>query len=184
MELSRKAEAFVSHFGEMSSRWGFNRTVGQILALLVVHSSSLNADEISQTLHISRGNTSMALKELQSWRLVRLERIPGDRKDYFTTAGSIADMAKTVFEERRKREIDPTLSLLRDHLLEPPTDHEEQHAQQQMAELHDLLELLTQWAGHLNNMSPEQLQSLMKLGAGVSKVLEFKDKVAGKHKDT
>lgn len=182
MELSRKAEAFVSHFGEMSSRWGFNRTVGQMLALLVVRSTSLNADEIAQTLHISRGNVSMGLKELQSWRLIRLERVPGDRKDYFTIAGSISDMARIVFEERRKREIDPTLSLLRDHLLDTPVNEEEVHAQQQMAELHDLLELLTQWAGHLNNMTPEQLQSLMKLGAGVGKVLEFKDKVVGKNK--
>ena len=180
IELTTKAEAFVSHFGEMGSRWGFNRTVGQMLALLVIHSRPLNADQLSATLSISRGNVSMGLKELQSWRLIRTERIAGDRKDYFTSAGSIWDMAHTVFEERKKREIDPTLSLLRTHLLDDPKSDEEQFAQEKIHELHDLLELVTEWAGHLNNLSADQLQTLMKMGSGIGKVLEVKDKLLGK----
>lgn len=172
--LSEASESFVRHFGEMGSRWGFNRTVGQIYGLLVVTEEPLNADQIGELLSISRGNVSMGLKELQSWRLIKLHHIPGDRKEYFSDVGDFWDMAKTVFEERRKRELDPTLSLLRSNLLREPESEEDVYAQQRMNELHDLLELLNEWASALNTLNPETLQSLMKMGAGISKFLKLK----------
>lgn len=122
----------------------------------------------------------MGIKELQSWRLVRVQRYAGDRKDYFTTAGSIWDMAQTVFEERRKREIEPTLSVLRTNLLDEPESDQEAYAHSQMSELLTLLEQLTHWAQQLNDLSPSQLQGLLKLGSGVSKVLELKDRLTGR----
>ncbi len=182
VKLNKKTEDFVVHFGEMGSRWGFNRTVGQMLALLVIHPEPLNADDMAEALHVSRGNVSMGLKELQSWRLVRVQRVAGDRKDYFTTAGSLWDMAQTVFEERRKREIEPTLTILRSSLLEEPETDQERYAHQQMSELLSLLEQLTNWAQQLNQLSPAQLQGLLKLGSGVSKVLELKDRIQGSAK--
>ncbi|MCM2680990.1 GbsR/MarR family transcriptional regulator [Echinimonas agarilytica] len=177
MTMSPKIESFVMHFGEMGSRWGFNRTVGQIYALLVIHEEPLTANDIATALSISRGNVSMGLKELQSWRLVHVSHQPGDRKDYYSTAGQIWDMAKTVFEERRKREIDPTLSLLRDQLLDTAANQEEKYAQERMREIHDLLEGLTQWSTELHSMSPETLHKLMKLGSGFSKVVDMKDRL-------
>ncbi len=175
--LTAKTEAFVLHFGEMGSRWGFNRTVGQILALLVIYPKALNAEQIANALKISRGNVSMGLKELQSWQLIQLTHQPGDRKDYFLPRGSFWDMAQTVFNERRKREVDPTLSLLRDHLLDTPENAQDEYGQQQIKELHDLLELLTNWAEQLNDLSAPQLQRLMALGSGVNKLLSLKDKL-------
>ena len=65
MELSQNNQAFVMHCGEMGSRWGFNRTVGQICALLVITGGPITADQIAEALSISRGNVSMSLKELQ-----------------------------------------------------------------------------------------------------------------------
>lgn len=182
MKLNPTAENFVVHFGEMGSRWGFNRTVGQMLALLVIHPEPLNAEDIAETLHVSRGNVSMGLKELQSWRLVRVQRVHGDRKDYFTVSGSIWELAQTVFEERRKREIEPTLSVLRSNLLDEPKSDEEAFAQQQMSDLLTLLEQLTNWAQQLNNLSPGQLQGLLRLGSGVGKVLDLKDRIIGQPK--
>ena len=122
----------------------------------------------------------MGIKELQSWRLIKVQHIPGDRKEYYAPAGTIWDMANRVFEERKKREIDPTLSLLRDNLLEPATNDDEKFAQQQMHEIHDLLETVTKWSSELQRLSPEQLQSLMKLGSGIGKVLDFKDNILKK----
>jgi DNA-binding transcriptional regulator GbsR (MarR family) len=176
MQMSPMIESFVLHFGEMGSKWGFNRTVGQLFALLVVMERPLTANEIAEALSISRGNVSMGLKELQSWRLVQVNHIPGDRKDYFTASGSIWDMANKVFEERRKREIEPTLSLLRDLLLDKPANDTESHAQDRLNEIHDLLEMATQWSVELQHLGPEKLQTLMKLGSGVGKVLEVKDR--------
>lgn len=180
MKMTPKIESFVFHFGEMGSRWGFNRTVGQIYALLVLNEHPLTANEIAELLGISRGNVSMGLKELHSWQLVQTIHKQGDRKDYYHTKGSIWDMANKVFEERRKREMDPTLSLLRDILLEQPANQEEQFAQHRINEIHDLLENITHWTQSLQSLSPDKLNTLMKLGAGVGKVLEFKDKLKQK----
>jgi DNA-binding transcriptional regulator GbsR (MarR family) len=176
MKMTPMIESFVMHFGEMGSRWGFNRTVGQMYALLVVSDEALSANQIAEALSISRGNVSMGIKELQSWRLIQLFHKPGDRKDYFLPLGSIWDMANKVFEERRKREMDPTLSLLRDILLDNPANASEEYAQGRLQEIHDLLESMTKWSMELQRLSPEKLNTLMKLGSGVGKVLDMKDK--------
>lgn len=180
MKLTTKIESFVMHCGEMGSRWGFNRTVGQMYGLLIIHENALTAVEISEALNISRGNVSMGIKELQSWRLVQVQHKPKDRKEYYSPAGSIWEMATRVFEERRKREVDPTLSLLRDNLLDEPSNQKEVYAQEKMHEIHDLLETGTHWASELQSMSPEKLKTLMKLGSGVSKVINFTDKLINK----
>lgn len=174
--MSEKTASFVMHFGEMGSRWGFNRTVAQILALLVINPQPLNADDIAQALKISRGNVSMGLKELNAWQLIQVKHQAGDRKDYFT-AGDFWQMAKVVLSERRKREVDPTLTLLRNHLLHPADNKDDEYAQNQIQELHDLLELLTGWANQLDRLSIEQIKSLLKLGSGISKIIDLKDKI-------
>ncbi|TLX48207.1 GbsR/MarR family transcriptional regulator [Pseudoalteromonas phenolica] len=180
MILSQKLENFVLHCGEMGSRWGFNRTIGQMVGLLVISEQPLSANEIAEALRISRGNVSMGIKELQSWQLVKVIHVPGDRKEYYAPNGSIWDLANKVFEERRKREIDPTLTLLRDSIIEPAESNEEAYAQEQMQQIHDLLETVTKWSAELQRLSPEQLQTLMKLGSSVSKVIDLKDKLLKK----
>ncbi|NMH60149.1 GbsR/MarR family transcriptional regulator [Alteromonas ponticola] len=171
----------VLHFGEMGSRWGFNRTVGQILALIVLNDKPISAQEIADSLSISRGNTSMGLKELQSWQLVKQHIVPGERKEFFVAAGDIWTLANRVLEERKKREIDPTLSLLRDLLLDTPSNKTDTEAQKKLNEIHDLLESVTRWSEELQRLGPDKLATLMKLGASVGKVLEFKDKLKPGH---
>lgn len=168
------------HCGEMGSRWGFNRTIGQMYGLLLISEDALTANEIAELLSISRGNVSMGIKELNAWQLITVKHKPADRKEYYQPAGSIWQMANRVFEQRRKREIDPTLSLLRDNLLTDATNQQEQYAQDKMAEIHDLLEMITEYASELQSLSPEKLSTLMKLGAKVSKVLEIKDKLVNR----
>lgn len=180
MKITPELESFVFHFGEMGSRWGFNRTVGQMYALLVLSEHALTANEISDSLSISRGNVSMGLKELHSWQLVKTIHKPGDRKDYYDTNGSIWDMAQKVFEERRKREIDPTLSLLRGILLNRPKNEVGVYANDRIQEILTLLENITQWTQSLQSLSPDQLQNLIKLGSGVNKVFDLKDKLLQK----
>ncbi|HEY6529571.1 MAG TPA: MarR family transcriptional regulator [Cellvibrionaceae bacterium] len=173
-------QSFVLHFGEMGSRWGINRTVGQIYALLMLSQAPLNAEYIAQSLEISRSNVSVGLKELQSWRLVKLQHQPGDRKEYYSLAGDTWDMALRVMEERRKREIDPTLAILDALLKEPVESIDDQYAQSKMQQVQELLSMLSQWSNDLQSLSPESLQRLMQLGAGVNRLLELKDKLLGK----
>ena len=171
---------FVSHFGEMGSRWGINRTVGQIYALIFISPHALNADDIAEALEFSRSNVSMGLKELQSWRLVKLRHQPGDRREYFEAPADVWEIVRVLAEERRRREIEPTLSMLRMALLEAPTSDAERHAQERMKEMHELIDRLMTWFDDVQKLAPETAMQLMGMGATVTKVLEFKDRMTGK----
>ena len=174
--LSPLVRSFVGHFGEMGSRWGINRTVGQIYALIFVSPRPLNADEIAEALEFSRSNVSMGLKELQAWRLVNLRHLSGDRREYFDAPTDAWEIFRTLAEERRRREIEPTLSMLRNALLEQPTTDEDRIAQQRMKGMHDLIELMTTWFDDVQRLDQRTLAQLMKMGAKVQRLLEFTGK--------
>lgn len=177
MNLPPLVQSFVLHFGEMGSRWGINRTVGQIYALLYLSPRPLCADDIVEQLGFSRSNVSMGLKELQSWNLVRHMHLPDDRRDYFNTPDDVWQIVRTLVEERKKREVDPTLSMLRELLMQQPGNPEEQHAQDRMREMHDLIELLGGWYEDVRRLETERLVQLLTLGARVQKILEVKDRL-------
>jgi DNA-binding transcriptional regulator GbsR (MarR family) len=171
--LSPLVASFVGHFGEMGHRWGINRTVGQIYALVFVSPVPLNADEIAERLEFSRSNVSMGLKELQAWRLVRLRHLPGDRREYFEAPTDTWEIFRTLAEERRRREIEPTLSMLRNALLESPASEEDRIAQQRMKGMHDLIELMTSWFDDVQRLDQKTLATLMKMGARVQRLLDL-----------
>ena len=171
---------FVAHFGEMGSRWGINRTVGQIYALIFLSPRPLHADEIAQALAFSRSNVSMGLKELQAWRLVRLGHQPGDRREYFEAPGDVWEIFRVLAQERRRREVEPTLSMLRTALMEPADSEEERYAQQRMREMHDLIDRLMAWFDDVQRLAPETALQLMGMGSAVTRVLKAKDRFTGK----
>ena len=171
---------FIAHFGEMGSKWGINRTVGQIYALIFISQRALNADDIAETLEFSRSNVSMGLKELQAWRLVRLRHQPGDRREYFEAPADVWEIFRVLAEERRRREIEPTLSMLRMALLEESGTEAERHAQARMKDMHDLIDRLMTWFDDVQKLAPETAMQLMGMGATVTRVLEFKDRFTGK----
>jgi DNA-binding transcriptional regulator GbsR (MarR family) len=173
LPLSPLVRSFVTHFGEMGSRWGINRTVGQIYALIYVAARPVNADEIVEALGVSRSNVSMGLKELQAWRLVRLRHLPGDRREHFEAPGNAWETFRTLAEERRRREIEPTLTMLRDALMQQATTPDDQHAQARMREMHDLIEMLMRWYDEVQHMDTQTLSQLMRMGAKVGKLLEY-----------
>jgi len=177
MNLSPIIRDFVLHFGEMGSRWGINRTVGQIYALLFLSNQPLNADQIVEALGFSRSNVAMGLKELSSMNLVMLQHIPGDRKDYFITHEDIWEIVRNLIEERRKREVQPTLTMLRSVIMEEPRTDEEVYAQKKMHEMHDVIEMLTDWYQEMQGFETERLIGLMKLGAKIFQLYQFKDKL-------
>ena len=178
--LTPLVQSFVGHFGEMGSRWGINRTVGQIYALIYVSPEPLHADDIGEKLEFSRSNVSMGLKELQAWRLVRLRHVPGDRREYFDAPGDAWEVFQTLAEARRRREIEPTLSMLRNALLETPATPEDRYAQERMKGMHDLIELITTWFDDVQRLDQQTLSQLMKMGAKVQRLLEFTGKARGR----
>ena len=184
-DLSDLRKEFILHFGEMGSRWGINRTVGQIYALLFLSDRALCADDIVTALGFSRSNVSMGLKELQSWNLVRLSHQTGDRRDFFTTPEDLWDIVRTLITERRKREIDPTLSKLRELSMTKPAP-EDTYAHARIAEARELIEDMTRFHDELDRLETQKLVALMKAGRklqsfvqGASRVLPLSAKTKG-----
>ena len=171
---------FVAHFGEMGSRWGINRTVGQIYALLFISAKPLNADDITEALEFSRSNVSMGLKELQSWRLVHMRHQPGDRREYFEAPADVWEIFRTLAEERRRREIEPTQSMLRSALLQETHSEDEAYAQERMQEMYELIDKLMKWFDDVQRLNPETAIQLMGMGSAVTRVLTIKDRLTGK----
>jgi len=175
MTITSLHQDFVLHFGEMGSRWGINRTVGQIYALLFLSEEPLNAETITDALSISRSNTSMGLKELQSWNLVRMRHKPGDRRDYFTTPDDLWEIVRTLVAERRKREIDPTLTTLRELEMRGTTG--DPYAEARIAELRELIEMMTQFHDEMNRLETERLVQLMTMGRKLGGLLDKTSKI-------
>lgn len=180
MTLPPLSQKFVSHFGEMGSHWGINRTVGQIYALLYLSEEPLVAERIGELLGFSRSNVSIGLKELQSWRLVKMNHMQGDRREHFSSLGDVWEIFRTVAAERHRREIQPTATILREALLETPSSAAEIHAQEQIRKMNDLFELANSWFEEIQNLSPTDLTRLMKMGMQAKKVLAITDKLTFK----
>lgn len=169
--LSNTEQEFIIHFGEMGSKWGINRTVGQIYALLFLSETPLNAEQIVERLSISRSNVSMSLKELQAWELVRLKHVQGDRRDYFTTPEDLWTIVRTLVEQRKKREIDPTLTKLRELQMQAHSGGEGDYAMNRIGELGELIELLTGWYDDMNRLETERLVQLLTLGSKLQNLI-------------
>src|SRR5205809_3960720 len=110
MKLSPVQQKFVLHWGEMGTRWGINRTVAQIHALLYISPKPLNAEEIAETLGVARSNVSTSLWELQGWGIVRTVLVLGDRRDHYESIKEVWELFRVVLDERKRREVDPTLA--------------------------------------------------------------------------
>jgi len=172
MKLTATMEKYILHWGEMGSRWGVNRTVAQIHALLYLSPNPLSAEEISDTLGVARSNVSTSIKELQSWNLIRTINVMGDRRDYFDAMSDLWDMFMVIMAERKKREIDPTMSMLRECIIEADEDKETPaEIKERMANVLDFMETLTGWYDQMKDVPTPMLVKLMKLGGNVTKYL-------------
>lgn len=176
MKLTPLIERFVLHCGEMGSRWGINRTIGQVYALLFLSPVALSAEEICERLQISRSNASVALRELESWRLLRREHRPGERREFYRAPEDLWLIFRTMVEERHRREVEPTLSMLREALLTEPASAEEFLARERMAAMLELMEQATQWLEQIRLMPPERLRALLRLGQRLLALLELAER--------
>lgn len=172
--LGPVAERFVLHWGEMGSRWGVNRTVSQIHALLFISGRPLPADQIAETLGVARSNVSTSLRELQNWNLVRVVHLLGDRRDHFDTSGDVWELFRTIVRERKAREFEPTVALLRECLAHPELGREGALAHQRIRETLVLTETLSGWADEMLRLPPETLMKILKLGARIQTLLRGK----------
>jgi len=171
MELKPIAERFVLHWGEMGSRWGVNRTVAQIHALLYLAARPMDAEEITSTLGVARSNVSNSLKELQSWNLIRVVHLKGDRRDHFETSTDVWELFKLIVAGRRQREIDPTAVALAECLQNPAIDEEDAGTRQRIEETLRFIETMSTLAEEMLRYKPETLMKTLGMSAKISKAI-------------
>ncbi len=167
-------ERFVLHWGEMGSRWGVNRTMSQIHALLFVTGRPMNADELCDQLGVARSNVSTSLRELQGWGLVKVVHLLGDRRDHFETTGDVWELLRTIVRGRKQREFDPTIQTLRECLAHPDLARESAVARQRINETLVLMETTSAWADEMLRLPPETLVKIMRLGARIQGLIRGK----------
>jgi len=172
MDLSPTLSRFVLHWGEMGTRWGVNRTVAQIHALLYITGRPMHAEEIADTLGVARSNVSTSLRELQGWNLVKLVHLAGDRRDHFESSTDVWELLRTVVRERQRREVAPTIEVLRELLAEPGIAKDPAEAKRRMRETLELMETLTAWSDEMLKLDTSTLTKVLKLGARIKKLLD------------
>ncbi len=171
MQLSPAVERYVLHWGEMGTRWGTNRTVAQIQALLYLSPEPLRADQIVDALSVARSNVSTSIRELQSFGLVRMTHVLGDRRDYFESLHDVWELFRVIIEQRKQRELNPTLSMLR-KAAEEVDDEDDTHPviKERIHNMLEFVETTSGWYEQIADIPTSTLTKLMKLGKGITKL--------------
>ncbi len=172
MVLTDSAREFILHWGEMGTRWGVNRTVAQVHALLYLSPESLTAEEIADFLSVARSNVSTSLKELQNWNLVQIDSRMGDRRDFFRTSADVWTLFLTVVEQRVEREIVPTMTMLERCVTQARAERPAQPAvTARIAAMKTFLQEIHGWYTQIKKLPPASLHSLISIGSGITRFI-------------
>ena len=170
--LSAVQRKFIRHWGEMGTRWGVNRTVAQVHALLYISPKPLNADDLVEALEVARSNISTSLRELQGWGIVRLVHVDGDKRDHFESLKDVWEMFRIVMDERKKREFDPTMQMLRECIAEAEKDKTtDEYTEERLEELQRFFETTTTLYAQVRRWPPAAILKFIKAGDKVLKSL-------------
>jgi DNA-binding transcriptional regulator GbsR (MarR family) len=173
MQMTPAVEKYVLHWGEMGTRWGTNRTVAQIQALLYLSPTPLRADEIVDLLSVARSNVSTSIRELQSYRLIRMIHILGDRRDYFESIHDVWELFRVIIDQRKQRELNPTLTMLRSCASE--VDNEQETDPITKERIHNMLAFVdstSRWYEEISGVPTSTLTKLMALGKRITTLVK------------
>lgn len=171
MKLNPATERFVLHWGEMGTKWGVNRTMSQIHALLYILGKPMNAEEITDTLGVARSNVSTSIKELQNWGLVHKVSMLGDRRDHFTTNTDVWELARIIVMERQKRELEPTVKFLQQLMASAEFEQENNEVKSRIRDTQEFVGTVTTWSNEMLRLPTSTLKKVLKLGANIKKIL-------------
>jgi len=179
--LPAAVERFILHWGEMGSRWGVNRSVAQIHALLYLSERPLTAEEIAETLGMARSNASTSLRELLSWKLIRRVPMLGDRRDHYEAETDLWEMVTRIAQGRKEREIDPAAAALRSCLAEAEGDPRiSRTARARLAEMEAFIATVDRWYDQMLSVPAPKIMALMRMGAKVASLVGWTGREKGK----
>jgi DNA-binding transcriptional regulator GbsR (MarR family) len=163
---------FILHWGEMGARWGINRTVAQIHALLFLSARPLSAEEIAAALGVARSNVSTSLRELQGWGIVKVVHQLGDRRDHFESMKDVWEMFRIIVDQRKKRETDPVLAMLRDTVAEAKKPGAaDAYTRERLGDMLAFFELMTTWAEQTRKLPTPAVVRMVKMGDKLGRLL-------------
>jgi len=163
---------FILHWGEMGWRWGINRTVAQVHALLFISPKPLNAEQVAATLGVARSNVSNSLRELQGWKIVRVTHVLGDRRDYFESVKDVWELFRIIVDERKKREADPVLNMLREAVSDAKKPGAaDAYTRDRLADMLQFFEVMTSWAEQTRKLPTPAVIRMVKMGDKVAKLI-------------
>ena len=171
--MTPAVEKYVLHWGEMGTRWGTNRTVAQIQALLYLSPAPLRADEIVDLLSVARSNVSTSIRELQSYGLVRMTHVLGDRRDYFESIYEVWELFRVIIEQRKQRELNPTLAMLKGCAAEVQSEKEtDPVTKERIQNMLLFVESTSNWYEQISAIPTSTLTKLMALGTKITKLVK------------
>ena len=172
MKISPATEKYILHWGEMGARWGTNRTVAQIQALLYLSPKPLRADQIVDLLSVARSNVSTSIRELQSYGLVRMIHLLGDRRDYFESIYDVWELFRVIIEQRKQRELNSTLTMLRQCVSEVEQESQtDEITKERIRNMLEFIDSTNTWYEKIRSIPTSTLQKLMKLGTTITKLV-------------
>ena len=171
MQLTPVIQKFVLHWGEMGTRWGVNRTVAQIHALLYLSPKALTAEEIAETLSVARSNVSTSLRELQGWGIVKVVHVLGDRRDHFESMKDVWEMFQVIMDERKRRECDPSMALLRECVEQCGESEQDAETHRRLLALLEFFETTGQWYKQIRSLPTQAMIKFVKLGNRMGKMV-------------
>lgn len=173
-DLTSIQRQYILHWGEMGTRWGINRTVAQIHALLYLSPAPLPADEIAKTLDVARSNVSTSIRELESWGLVRPVHVLGERREHYESMKDVWEMFRVIVEQRKRREVDPTAQLLRRCLDELKNEGtQDSYTRERLEDMAEFFDGATAAYEEISQLSPHALRGLLKVRGKIRKLLRL-----------
>ncbi len=173
MEMTPAVEKYVLHWGEMGTRWGTNRTVAQIQALLYLSPKPLRADEIVELLSVARSNVSTSIRELQSYGIVRMTHLLGDRRDYFESLHDVWELFRVIIDQRKQKELNPTLAMLKGCAAEVQKEKKtDPVTKERIQNMLQFVESTSDWYEQINEIPTSTLTKIMALGTKITKLVK------------
>lgn len=165
-ELTALQKQYILHWGEMGTRWGINRTVAQIHALLYLSPEALPAEEIAETLSVARSNVSTSIRELETWGIVRAVHVLGDRREHYESMKDVWEMFRLVIEQRKRREVDPTREMLRRCLADlDPKEVGADYTRERLEAMAGFFEAVTELHDQMKGLPTGTVRKLLRMGA-------------------
>ncbi|HEX3320446.1 MAG TPA: MarR family transcriptional regulator [Terriglobales bacterium] len=171
-QLNQIQRRYILHWGEMGTRWGINRTVAQIHALLFLSASPVSAEDIATTLNIARSNVSTSIRELESWGLVRPVHLLGERREHYESLKDVWEMFRVIVEQRKKREVDPTVRMLQESLAELNKAEGQAYTRERLQDMSEFFDTVNTVYSELNEVSPRTLKAALKVRGKIRKLFQ------------